>query len=223
MGVLETGDALWSGVVGKHGISERNQAGEEFLQLCATNQLTVMNTWYQKKAIHYGTWMHPATKKHHLIDFVVMRADQRRCCRDVQVMRGANCWTDHRMVRAKLCLGVMRFGRKQSRPLPLAVHKLDSQQVRDEYRELLESVLQNSLEGHEETIEEKWRRMSMCIMSAAEEVVGRGGRKHPEWFDACADVLSPLIKAKNVAYSRYIRSNSQAHKSEFRKCQRMKI
>ena len=61
-----------------------------------------MNTWFQKKNIHYGTWMHLATKLSHMIDFVVMRANQRVCCSDVQVMRGANCWTDHKLVRAKL-------------------------------------------------------------------------------------------------------------------------
>ena len=57
--------------------------------------VSIMNTWYQKKQIHYGTWMHPAMKLHHLIDFVVMAFSQWMYCLDVQVMRGANCWTDH--------------------------------------------------------------------------------------------------------------------------------
>ena len=37
-----------------------------------------------------------------MIDLVVFRATQRFYCRDVQVMRGATCWTDHKLVRAKL-------------------------------------------------------------------------------------------------------------------------
>ena len=50
-----------------------------------------MITWFQKKKIYQGTWTHPATKKCNMIDFVMMRAEQRVVCRDVQVMRGANC------------------------------------------------------------------------------------------------------------------------------------
>ena len=61
-------DDLWRGVVGKYEIEERNLAGEDFLPLnCQCNQLSIMSTWYQKKLIHYGTWMHPATQLHHMI------------------------------------------------------------------------------------------------------------------------------------------------------------
>ena len=64
--------------------------------------MTVMNTWFKKKSIYYGSWIHPATKLFHMIDFVVMRTKQRVCCRDAQVMRGANCWTGHKLVRANV-------------------------------------------------------------------------------------------------------------------------
>ena len=40
---------LWSGALGIHGLDECNQASEEFLDVCATNQLTIMNTWFKKK------------------------------------------------------------------------------------------------------------------------------------------------------------------------------
>ena len=66
------------------------------------NQLTVMNTWFRKKSIHYGTWRHPASEVSHIIDLVMMWMDQRKYCGDVCVMRGANCWTDHHLVRARL-------------------------------------------------------------------------------------------------------------------------
>ncbi len=49
----------WRGVLGKHGLDERNEAGEQLMQVCVLNQLTVMNTWFEKKRVQYGTWMHP--------------------------------------------------------------------------------------------------------------------------------------------------------------------
>ena len=54
VGVFNPEDDLWHGVVGKYGIEERNLAGEDFLQFCQCNQLSIMNTWYQKKLIHYS-------------------------------------------------------------------------------------------------------------------------------------------------------------------------
>jgi len=68
-----------------------------------------------------------------MIDFVVMRSSQRMCCLDVQVMRGANCWTDHYMVRAKLQLLLPRSGGIQKRLLPFAVHKLASKEMCNNY------------------------------------------------------------------------------------------
>ena len=45
----------WCGIIRKHGLDKRNEAGEEFMQFCALNQLTLVNTWFQKENIHYGT------------------------------------------------------------------------------------------------------------------------------------------------------------------------
>ena len=90
LGVLEQRNDAWQGVLGRHGMKEHNIAGVDLLEFCAVNELSIMNTWFQKREIHQGTWTHPVTKKCHMIDFVVMRADQRVHCRDVRVMRGAN-------------------------------------------------------------------------------------------------------------------------------------
>ena len=69
-------DERWLGVRGKRGVGQCNEAGERFLEFCALNQFTIMNTWFEKKQHHLATWKHPATKQPHMIDYVVMRADQ---------------------------------------------------------------------------------------------------------------------------------------------------
>ena len=178
VGVLDTGNNLWQGVIGKHGLSERNFVGEEFLEFCALNQFSIMNTWFQKKKIYQGTWTHPATKKCHMIEFVVMRAEQRVVGRDVQVMRGANCWTDHKLVRAKLKVTVPHSAKREEKiSLPFAIHKLKTPAKRDEYCEVLEQhLLARPLRAGDST-ECNWDALKSCIVSAAEEVVGRGKRK----------------------------------------------
>ena len=59
VGVLKAGEEEWQGVVGKHGLDERNEAGEEFLQFCALNQLTVMNTWFLTEATKHSVMFRP--------------------------------------------------------------------------------------------------------------------------------------------------------------------
>jgi len=39
-----------------------------------------------------------------MVNLVMVRIDQRMYCKDVLVVRGANCWTNHQLVRAKLSL-----------------------------------------------------------------------------------------------------------------------
>ena len=85
----------------------------------------------RKKANLFGTWTHPATKQCSMIDFVTLRSAQRRHCLDVQVMHGATCWTDHKLVRKSklkfsLCCSCCRSGR---RPAPVDVQKLGDPSV----------------------------------------------------------------------------------------------
>ena len=95
VGMFDPADGLWHRTISRHGLAERNRAGEELLQFCEINQLAILNVCFQKKSIHLGTWVHPVIKLCRIIDFVMMRNSQRKCCLDAQVMRGANCWTDH--------------------------------------------------------------------------------------------------------------------------------
>ena len=77
-----------------------------------------------------------------MIDFVLMRASQRVHCRDVRVMRGANCWTDHRLVRAKINIVISRFrSGGVTSCIPFAVHELAMSEKRDEYCKVLEQYL----------------------------------------------------------------------------------
>ena len=79
---------LWQGTLGIHGLDERNGAG------VGTPRVLCLKS--------VDNYEFVVTKKHHVIDLVIMRARQRVFCTDVRVMRGANCWSDHRMVRDKL-------------------------------------------------------------------------------------------------------------------------
>ena len=222
VGVLDQDSNLWRGILGRHGMTERNLAGHELLEFCAINNLSIMNTWFQKKEIHQGTWTHPATKRCLTIDFVMMRAEQRVHCKDVRAMRGANCWTDHVVIRAKLTVRTPPFTSQKGKScMPFAVHELSTSARRDEYREQLELQLQDRPHNDNDTSEQNWEALKHCIVTAAEETVGRGKAKKPEWFEECSECLVPLIVAKNEAHLKALQSNTAADRKEFRKHQRI--
>lgn len=76
-----------------------NEARKHLLELCAVNNSTNMNGWFQKNPIHFRYMDAPATKLTRMIDFVIMRRDT-----DVRVYRSACCWTDHYLVKGMLML-----------------------------------------------------------------------------------------------------------------------
>ena len=102
-----TGGEWWS-VRGPHGHGELNEAGKELLTFLSINGATVCNTWFQKRVIHMTTWQHSKSKKWHCIDFAIVRQSHRRRCIDVSVMRGAECNTDHQLLRVKMVVGARR-------------------------------------------------------------------------------------------------------------------
>jgi len=214
-------DDVWQEVRGLHGIGTCNEAGEQLLELCAVNNLTIMNTWFKKKPIHLGTWVHPATKQTHMIDFVMMRKDQRQLCTDVRVYRSACCWTDHYLVKGKLMLSFARKQRNSVTSVPFAVHLLRSQGVRDRYQQSLEQHLLQHPCNTEESAEEQWRALKDSIVTSADESFGRARKKQPDWFIDATDVLAPLMDNKARARQRYLQLQSSSAKSEFRLCQRL--
>ena len=154
--------------------------GMKFLEFCAVNQFTTMNTWFNEKDIHLAMWKHPAMKQSHMIDYVVMQAEQRVSCTDVQVMRGANCWTDHYMVRARVRIELPCQQKKRPSALPFAVHTLCSVEKRCTYQQNLDQQLYD-MNSHTTQIDRQntMEPMKRCIGSAA-EVVGRGRKKQPD-------------------------------------------
>ena len=141
----------------------------------------------------------------------------------MQVMRGANCWSDHHMVRTKVTIHFPRVEKLPTNAIPIAVHALQGAVCREAYQQKVVKCLTNQPHtcSSDKSAEDNWSTLRGCVISAAEATVGRGRRKQPEWFLDAADTLQPVIDEKNATYTRYVQMNTVAAKKEFRRHQRV--
>ena len=73
-----------------------NEAGVTLLSFCTLNGLSIM-----KKDMYKYIWQYPGTRKWYCIDYILMCQGQRKFCRDLSVLRRADC---HKFLRAKVLL-----------------------------------------------------------------------------------------------------------------------
>jgi len=53
---IGTDAKTWKGVIGRHGVPGLNENGRNLLQLCCSNGLRIMHTFFQHKDVHKHTW-----------------------------------------------------------------------------------------------------------------------------------------------------------------------
>ena len=125
--------------------------------------------------------MHPRSKHWHLIDYVIIRKRDRRDIRVTKAMCGAECWTDHRLIVAKLNLHIQPKRRPQGAKAPkrLNVNKLKVEDVKKTFSEALSEQLE-SVKPENQTVETFWKEIREKVYSTAMECLGPISRKHKD-------------------------------------------
>ena len=78
-----------------------NSNGLMLLTLCSEMELIITNTVFQQPDSHKATWMYPRSKHWHIIDYIITRGRDIRDIHITRAMRGADCFTDHILLRCK--------------------------------------------------------------------------------------------------------------------------
>ena len=167
---------------GPHEYDEINEAGKELMSFLSINEATVCNTWFKKREIHKRTWQHPKSLKWHCIDYVIMRKGHRRKCLDVSVMRGADCNTDHKLLRVKVVVGKKKSFSRDAAGTAVRrwdVSKLKGRCVDERGREtslgsFVRSVNQRLQEEWDGTkcVQEKWDTLKTALCDGAKTELG---------------------------------------------------
>ncbi|KAK2164624.1 hypothetical protein LSH36_61g09069 [Paralvinella palmiformis] len=99
--------------MGKHGIGKCNSNGELLLVLCSEYELIVTNTMFKQKDERKTNWMHTRSRHWHMIEFIITRRRDKMDIHSTRAMRGANCWTDHKMLRSKVAFRIRQKDNRQ--------------------------------------------------------------------------------------------------------------
>ena len=110
-----------------------------------------------------------------------MRQTQRNFCCDVTVMHSAECWTDHKLLRAQLRLQALtKMSRKPSRKR-FAVSVLRSESTQARYNEAVREEVGAGWINEAGRLQ-KWETFRDGLVMAVKKALGYGKRKQPDWF-----------------------------------------
>ena len=130
-------------------------------------------------------------------------------------MRGAECWTDHRLVRTVLNLYIATVQRRKPKAAGKGfdISKLKHPYTRERFQSELEEALtaQGPLTGGPT---EQWNWFKQTMMESARATLGPKKRTHQDWFDENNEEIGNLLDEKHTAYINWQNDPSSASKKD---------
>ena len=207
---------VWKGVIGEHGEDVENDSGRRLLGFSAENEMRIMNTHFDHKRIHKITWSCPGRGLQSIIDYFLVRSDQRRYVHDVRVIRGAEIESDHYLVLAKVNIAKQVPKKTESRRSQLKSERLQTVEGRLKFRARLRAKWNMVKQIEVEDVDRMWEEFKGGILGTAEEVCGRSkgqsGKKRTGWW---GKEVQAAIRKKKMAYKRWLQVKTEEAKEMY--------
>ena len=192
--------ASWKRILGSQGVGKMNSNGLLLLSKCAKHELCITNTVFRQADKFKTTWIHPQSKQWHLIDYIIVRQRDLRDVFITRAIRGAECWTDHRLIRAVLKLHIVPAQRKRPKTVRAAfdIVKVKKDVLCKRFQDTLDASIQNAILTEDSA--EKWDQFKSAVNETAKSVLGPKQRIHQDWFDDNDKQITQLLQEKNNAF-----------------------
>jgi len=136
-----------------------------------------------------------------------------------RVMPSADCYTDHRLVRAKLRLTI-KPPVKRIGPLVKKLHVDRLHECKSEFQKKLEEHLNNIKDSSSEEDpdpETQRQRLKTTLQDTTAKVAGHATGKNRDWFDENDAEIQDLLQKKCSCYETFLaRPDDQAVKATYR-------
>uniref|UniRef100_UPI00398F61E8 uncharacterized protein isoform X1 n=1 Tax=Pristiophorus japonicus TaxID=55135 RepID=UPI00398F61E8 len=190
-------------VIGREGVGKANSSDTLLLTKCREHKLIITNTLFRQRNKYKAAWQHPRSKHWHLLDYVIVRARDRRDVHITRAMTGADdCWTDHRLIPSIIDINIAPKQRGQQKQCRKNGNTgaLRDPAKRALYSHRLTANLACLDDPEMLNAHGAWSVLQASITSACEETLGHSTRKHQDWFDENDQEIQELIDRKRRAF-----------------------
>lgn len=187
-----------------------NKNGERLISFCDHMNLKILNSFYQHKDIHKFTWIQPTRRLLSIIDYCICKQNSGIKTTDVRVFRGAECGSDHHLVKASLLFTFkgrqLPHGNSSSEILQeISIRHYNLQSFENESTQFLYRLRLN-LKLNDvcySSAVNTYREIIRAVDEAAVEAVGEVGRGRTRnvWWN---DDIESLVKQKKEMYNKWL-------------------
>ena len=137
-----------------------------------------------------------------------------RICVHKRKMRGANCGTDHQMLRSRVIFSIKKNHNKKRAMKPV---KLNTIKLRNtSHAESLLQEMDNALaQSSEDNKTHCWTSFQQVMYDNAKASLGKHEKKHKDWFDPNDQILRDLMAKRDEAHQRVLQIRNTRSYSMF--------
>ncbi|XP_049782515.1 craniofacial development protein 2-like [Schistocerca cancellata] len=213
-----------SRIVGKHGEDEYNDNGERLIAFCEQFDLKITNTFFKHKDIHKYTWQQNTKELRSIIDYIIIRQTSSFKAVDVRSYRGAQCGSDHYLVKMKSfwpwknarsdTSNINKTNQtEKDESLPFNIDSLQDESIRTLFAARMERKLVESFEG---STEEIYDYIKANVKIIATEVLGKKDSNHNRAAEWWSEEVEVLVREKRNAFLQWLNDKSEETRSIYK-------
>jgi hypothetical protein len=203
----------YEGVHGGLSFGKRNEDGERILEFADALELVVCNTQFQKEKNKLVTYKSGGACS--TVDYLLTRQQDRHMVKDVKVIPGEECVTQHKLLVGDFRFRGLRTTMRKYQPR-LRVWKLKEESVGSQFMQNVELHVNEVAAAS--GVEAKWDSIKKVLLTATEEVCGktRGPARHREtwWWN---EEVAAAIAEKRRGYKEWYRTRSDTDRALYKK------
>jgi endonuclease/exonuclease/phosphatase family metal-dependent hydrolase len=163
------GEGREGNVIGEFGLGRRNERGQELVNFCNRMKLVVTNTWFRHEKRRRYTWKKPGDTGRYQLDYILIKHRYRNSIKNSRAYPGADVYSDHNLVRAKIGLKLKKIARRN---ISKKWNMTGLEDKKGQFQRAIETEIKNEKNSGVLEINSKWNQIKEAITIGAKVVYG---------------------------------------------------